>query len=63
MSDKKEKRVVVAPQAGSEDKSAQVISVELSDDEDVRWQWTHYPDGTSAVTGYEIIQKSERSDE
>ncbi|MBO0721698.1 MAG: hypothetical protein J2P41_12795 [Blastocatellia bacterium] len=59
-----EKRVVTAPQAGSADKSAQVISVELAEDEDVRWQWTHYPDGTSAVTGYEIIRKrSERSDE
>jgi hypothetical protein len=63
MSDKNDKRVVMAPQAGSADKSAKVISVELSDDEDVRWQWTHYPDGTSAVTGYEIIKKSERSDE
>jgi hypothetical protein len=63
MSDKIDKRVVVAPQAGSGDKSAQVISVELSDDEDMRWQWTHYPDGTSAVTGYEIIKKSERSDD
>jgi hypothetical protein len=63
MSDKQEQRVVMAPQAGSQDKSAQVISVELADDEEVRWQWTHYPDGTSAVTGYEIIKKSERSSE
>ena len=63
MSAKKEKRIVMAPQAGSQDKSAQVISLELADDEEVRWQWTHYPDGTSAVTGYEIIKKSERSGE
>jgi len=64
MSEQNEKRVVAAPQAGSEEKSAQVISVELADDEEVRWQWTHYPDGTSAVTGYEIIKKqSERSGE
>jgi len=63
MSDKKEKRVVMAPEAGSEDKSAQVISVEMADDEEVSWRWTHYPDGTSAVTGYEIIKKSERSGE
>jgi hypothetical protein len=60
MSDKK---VVMAPQLGSEDKSAQVINVELADDEEVHWQWTHYPDGTSAVTGYEIIKKNERSGE
>jgi hypothetical protein len=62
MGDEEKKRVVVAPQVGSVDKSAQVISVELSEDEDVRWKWTHYHDGTSAVTGYEIIKKSERSD-
>jgi hypothetical protein len=63
MGDEEKKHVVVAPQVGSVDKSAQVISVELSEDEDVRWKWTHYPDGTSAVTGYEIIKKSERSNE
>jgi hypothetical protein len=63
MDEKKEKRVISAPQRGSEDKSAQVVSVELADDEEVRWQWTHYPDGTSAVTGYEIIKKSERSEQ
>jgi hypothetical protein len=61
--EKKDKRVVLAPQTGSDDRSAQVINVELAGDEDVRWQWTHYPDGTSAVTGYEIIKKSERSEE
>jgi hypothetical protein len=29
--------------------------------EDVVWRWTHYPDGASAVTGYEIIKVIERS--
>jgi len=61
--DQEKKRVVVAPQVGSLDKSAQLISVELAEDEDLRWNWTHYPDGTSAVTGYEIIKKSERSND
>jgi hypothetical protein len=61
--DQEKTRVVFAPQVGSLDKSAQVISVELNEDEDVRWKWTHYPDGKSAVTGYEMIKKSERSNE
>jgi len=61
--DQEKTRVVVAPQVGSSDKSAQVISLELKEDEDVLWKWTHYPDGTSAVTGYEVIKKSERSNE
>jgi hypothetical protein len=63
MDEKEKKRIVVAPQMGSIDKSAQIISVDLTEDEDVRWKWTHYPDGTSAVTGYEIIKKGERSNE
>ncbi|MGH9832899.1 MAG: hypothetical protein ACREBD_15570 [Blastocatellia bacterium] len=63
MDEKKNKRVVVAPQAGGADSSGQVISVELNDGEEVIWRWTHYPDGTSAVTGYEIIKKIERSDD
>ena len=35
-----------------------VISVVLGDDEDVQWYWTHYPDGRSVVTGYEVIKKA-----
>lgn len=63
MDENKNKRLVSAPQAGRADTSARIINVELADDEDVRWQWTHYPAGTSAVTGYEIIRKDERSNE
>ncbi len=60
MDEKKNKRVVVAPQAGGADSSGQVISVELNDDEEVIWRWTHYPDGTSVGAGYEIIKKNEK---
>ncbi len=63
MKEEKKKRLAVAPQAGKADSSGQIISVELNDDEDVRWQWTHYPDGTSAVTGYEIFKKAEEKNE
>jgi hypothetical protein len=37
--------------------------VELSEDEEVIWQWTHRPDGPSAVTGYEIVKKTEEQSE
>ncbi|MGE0132334.1 MAG: hypothetical protein AB7U82_29985 [Blastocatellales bacterium] len=63
MKEEKKKRLVVAPQAGRADSSGQIISVELNEDEDVSWQWTHYPDGTSAVTGYEIVKKTEEKSE
>jgi hypothetical protein len=33
-----------------------VLSVELSADEDVQWNWTHTPKG-SYVSGYTIIKK------
>jgi hypothetical protein len=37
--------------------SSPVLSVDLAEDEEVRWHWTHYPDGRSAVTGYDILKK------
>jgi hypothetical protein len=61
MNTDQEKRIVLPPQSGRADSSGQVISVELGEDEEVVWQWTHYPDGTSAVTGYKIIKKIEGS--
>lgn len=52
----KGKRVEYAPSCGP-DTSSGVISVVLGEDEDVRWCWTHYPDGRSVVTGYEVIKR------
>ena len=49
-------RVVYAPAASGTDPSSGVISVVLNEGEDVQWQWTHFPDGSSAVTGYEIVK-------
>lgn len=57
------KRVVQAPSSGSSDSPGQVLSVELGEDEEVNWQWTHRPDGTSVVTGYEIVKKTEEKSE
>jgi len=60
------KRTVQAPYSGGSDLPGQVLSVEVGADEEVIWKWTHRPDGTSAVTGYEIVkmteEKSERSE-
>jgi hypothetical protein len=56
---KDKKRVVAAPQSGALDASSPVIYVVLGDEEEVRWQWTHLPDGRSFVTGYEIVKQSD----
>jgi hypothetical protein len=52
-----DKRIVQPPVTQLAEQSAPVISVELKADEEVRWLWTHYPNGQSVVTGYEIIKK------
>lgn len=61
MSDEKKnkgRRTEYAPTAGGggTDASSSVISVALDEDEEVRWCWTHFPDGSSAVTGYDIVE-------
>ncbi|MGJ5675418.1 MAG: hypothetical protein ACR9NN_17690 [Nostochopsis sp.] len=52
----KDKRIVYASQTGNLT-SACVINVELSKDEEVEWQWTHFPNGQSVITGYKILKK------
>jgi hypothetical protein len=55
----KKDRVVRAPATGSWKRSGQILTVTLGEDEEVIWQWSHHPDGTSAVTGYEVVKKIE----
>jgi hypothetical protein len=43
--------------------TGEVISVFLSQDEDVEWTWTVYPDGTRKVTGYTIITREHLKDQ
>ena len=57
------KRIVQAPSSGGSDLPGQVLSVELGEDEQVIWQRTHRPDGTSAVTGYEVVKKADEQSE
>ncbi len=59
MKSNEKKRIVPAPSSGGSNLPGQVLSVELSEDEDVIWKWTHRQDGASVVTGYEIIKKTE----
>ncbi|MBV9790630.1 MAG: hypothetical protein JOZ51_20725 [Chloroflexi bacterium] len=54
-----QKRTVYAPQSNDAQQTPAVISVELAEDEDVQWQWTHYTDGRSAVTGYTIVKRQQ----
>lgn len=34
-----------------------VLSVILEPDEEIEWIWSHYPDGRSVVTGYQLFEK------
>lgn len=51
------KRVESAPSTEASLYASQVLSVEVAADEEVRWHWTHYPDGHSVVSGYSIVQR------
>ena len=51
------KRIVQPPNAGGAELTSSVISVELNEGEEVNWLWTHFPNGQSVVTGYEIVKK------
>jgi hypothetical protein len=67
MKETEKKRIVEAPFSTSfsrgSDQRGQVLNVTLAEGEEVIWQWTHRPDGTSAVTGYEIVKKLEEKTE
>lgn len=52
-----QKRIVYPPQPGNSATPTYVLSVELSDDEEVAWQWMHFSNGQSAITGYKILKK------
>lgn len=32
-----------------------LVSVQVDENEDVEWQWTHFADGRSVVTRYRIV--------
>ncbi|MBE9139633.1 hypothetical protein IQ254_20940 [Nodosilinea sp. LEGE 07088] len=57
-----QKRVVFAPQPGLAESFLstmnRVVSVELSDDEDVEWIWAPGAQGMAYVSGYTIVKKT-----
>jgi hypothetical protein len=57
------KRIIQAPSSDGSAQPGQVLSVELGEEEEVIWQWTHREDGSSVVTGYEIVKKLEEKTE
>jgi hypothetical protein len=34
-----------------------LLGVRVDEDEDVEWQWTHFVDGRSVVTGYRVVPR------
>ena len=56
----KQKRVVRAPSSLGAFGPPALISVQLADDEDVQWHWSHFADGRSVVTGYTIVKKESK---
>jgi hypothetical protein len=60
MSKQDQKRIVKSPQEVRLANTGEVLSVEVAEDEDVVWHWTHRPDGTSFISGYEIVKKERK---
>jgi hypothetical protein len=56
MSKQDQKRIVKSPPDVSSARSGEILSVEVAEDEDVVWHWTHQPDGISFISGYEIVK-------
>ncbi len=57
--EKGKKRTVYAPQAERNSSPPALISLELDEDEEVEWIWTHTADGKSVVTGYIITKRTD----
>jgi hypothetical protein len=58
--EKSKKRTVYAPRPERPTRHPAVVSVELDEDEDVEWVWTHTSDGESVVAGYTIIKRTDK---
>ena len=56
----RQRRTVYAPKTKGDAEHPAVISVELNEDEDVEWTWTHTADGKSVVTGYIITKRTDK---
>jgi len=50
-------RAMSAPNAGWHVRPLALLSVRVDEDEEIEWQWTHFVDGRSVVTGYRIVNR------
>ena len=53
----KRTKVVYAPLPSSSDMFSSIYSIEITEDEEVEWQWLTLPDGSRVVTDYKIIYR------
>lgn len=56
------KRREHAPATIMSNGTSPVLSVLLEEGEEVVWRWTHYANGQSVVSGYEVIKKKEEKE-
>ena len=49
--------VMSAPSADWHVRPPALLSVRVDEGEAVEWQWTHFVDGRSVVTGYRIVNR------
>ena len=55
MKEEENKRKIFAPVSDGIMVPGAVISIEVEEDQDVEWIWTHYSDGRNAVTGFRLV--------
>lgn len=52
------RHTVQATPSSDTSKPGVVLSVEIEEGQKVEWAWTHYPDGSRAVTGYSVVEEA-----
>ncbi|NJK99259.1 MAG: hypothetical protein HC838_06825 [Spirulinaceae cyanobacterium RM2_2_10] len=58
MMPKQPQRVVTVPYSSDTTKPGALLHVTLEAEQDLVWIWTHFADGRSAVTGYQLQSRS-----
>jgi hypothetical protein len=51
------RRCVEPPASDGYVRPPALLAVDIADDEEIEWIWTHYIDGRSVVGGYRIMPK------
>jgi hypothetical protein len=48
-------KIIIAPPPTDPQIFTSIYSIEVREDLNVQWLWTHFPDGNRVVTGYKLI--------